>query len=148
MTRSDCIIAARNNATRYGRPTTVVYDPTSREDWEGDHECYNYCPRQAVDIMHGPGLRAGLAKVVCEVKPSKKFTVISFDNDEDQTFWDTIIAPTPDKAKQMIATVRPYAVVIDCLCPEDMQTVSDNVNEMEESTCRETWRELVKEHHR
>jgi hypothetical protein len=45
----------------------------------------------------------------------KKFTVISYDPDEQQTFWDRVNAPNKDRAHTMVADLRYYAIVVDVL---------------------------------
>ncbi len=44
-----------------------------------------------------------------------KFLVVSWDNHEEQAFWDEVMAESGDKAKEKVSDLREYAVVVDCM---------------------------------
>lgn len=69
MTLKEARKQAKVDAVKFNTNIVIVHDPTSREDWETEEEAYQFCATPAVDILFGPGLRCGLAKVIEEVTP-------------------------------------------------------------------------------
>jgi hypothetical protein len=69
MTLKEAREQAEIDAVKYSTDIVIVHDPTSSEDWETTEEAYQFCAPEAVDLMFGPGLRAGLAKRIETIKP-------------------------------------------------------------------------------
>src|SRR2546425_96640 len=49
-----------------------------------------------------------------------RFLVISYDDDQQQVFFDFALAPDANRAKQTIQVLRPYAVAIDAFEPKEL----------------------------
>lgn len=56
---------------------------------------------------------------------ANKFEVVSYDPDEQQTFFDWVLAATKADAKEFIETQRDYASVVEVLDLADLQDVVD-----------------------
>lgn len=69
MTLKEARKQAKVDAVKFNTNIVIVHDPTSRDDWETEEEAYQFCAPEAVDLAFGPGLKAGLAKVIEEVTP-------------------------------------------------------------------------------
>jgi hypothetical protein len=46
--------------------------------------------------------------------PDKRFIVISYDDDQQQAFYDGVEAESNAEALLLIAEARPYAIPVDC----------------------------------
>lgn len=60
-----------------------------------------------------------------------KYTVISWDNDAQQVFWDPIMAETEERARQIVGEVRNYAEVVDVLTAKELREVAKNTKRSE-----------------
>lgn len=49
-----------------------------------------------------------------------KYFVISYDNDEQQTFYDDVLAADGDKAKEFVELVRPYAIAVAAMSAQEL----------------------------
>ena len=57
-----------------------------------------------------------------------KFLVISYDDDQQQTFWDWVLAVDADHAEQFVATHRPYVTAItDAISYQDLSEAADRL---------------------
>ena len=55
------------------------------------------------------------------------YLVISFDGDEQQTFWDRVAANSADEASERIERLRSYAVIVDVLDHELIRSIADGM---------------------
>jgi hypothetical protein len=55
-------------------------------------------------------------------KPEQtRFLVVSYDSDEHQWFYDTVLAPSAEDASAFIQAVRPYVIAADASQSSDFQ---------------------------
>jgi hypothetical protein len=57
----------------------------------------------------------------------QKFLVVSYDGDEQQIFYDRVIAEDCRTAMGFIGEIREYAVPIDALTPRDLRQMCDEL---------------------
>ena len=50
-----------------------------------------------------------------------RFLVISYDNDEQQWFYDTVLAPSAEDASAHIQAIRPYVLAADAVSEADFR---------------------------
>lgn len=68
---------------------------------------------------------------------TRKYMVISYDDDQQQTFWDMVLAPGPEQAKACIGRVRDYALIVAALNCSDLQDLSNTLHmATPEDVCR------------
>lgn len=63
-----------------------------------------------------------------------KYLVISYDQDEQQTFYDWAIAKDEEEAKKQIDDIRPYAIAVCAMPPEEMHNMAKILEEATEET--------------
>ena len=69
------------------------------------------------------------------------YVVISYDPDEQQTFWDYVVADSQDAAGEEIAELREYATVVECLSAEALSQMAADA----QNTTHEVWNRSRKE---
>lgn len=73
-----------------------------------------------------------------------KFLVISYDDDEQQTFWDWVLAVDDVKAKAFIEIHRPYVdAVTDVFTVENLRDALRRLEKAQPADIIEPMRELV-----
>jgi hypothetical protein len=62
--------------------------------------------------------------------PSRqKFLVISYDDDQQQWFYDFVIAGSEQAAVDKVCTHRDYVIAADALSPENLNNLAQSLNE-------------------
>lgn len=61
-----------------------------------------------------------------------RFVVISYDNDQQQTFYDFVNAEDENKAQELIAEIRPYAIPVGALYPDEMRKMALQLESVED----------------
>lgn len=76
MTLEECRKAARADANKYNTAVAIYHDPPGREDWESEEEAYSFCAddEKAIQILFGPGLKAGLTKRIERIENTNENT--------------------------------------------------------------------------
>lgn len=72
-----------------------------------------------------------------------KFIVISYSCEDQQNFWDIVVAVNKTSAEETVASIRNYATVVDVVTPDDLRRVLLNAD-APESTILMQWDEFVK----
>ncbi len=57
----------------------------------------------------------------------KRYLVIAYDDDQQQTFYDTVYTSSEEEAKGLVERHRDYAVAVSAISPEELRTIADNV---------------------
>jgi len=57
----------------------------------------------------------------------KKFLVVSYDDDQQQWFWDYIAAKTESAAVSKVSKRRPYVIAADAASLSQVQTITTNL---------------------
>jgi hypothetical protein len=70
----------------------------------------------------------------------KKFLVISYDNDQQQWFYDFVVAESVQAAVDKVCTDREYVIAADALSAEQLNQLAQSLSEqtiesMEEREC-------------
>lgn len=73
----------------------------------------------------------------------KKFIVISYDSNEQQTFWDRLMATSKEAAGIEVSRVRDYAVVVDVVEPDGLLTIAFNARDARPATILAEWAETA-----
>lgn len=76
----------------------------------------------------------------------QQYVVLSWDNDEQQFFWDVVLAKDEREAREIVEEIREYAVSCDALTPKELELTAQRVLAKTDSQVAEAWSELVKEH--
>lgn len=75
----------------------------------------------------------------------QKFLVVSYDDNEQQWFWDYVAATTADKAVAMVCKDRPYVINAEA---STLQQVRDLVHTLEKLSLKQivdNYRRRIKE---
>lgn len=76
----------------------------------------------------------------------RKFLVISWNSDEQRSFFDHVIAVSHEKAKDFITTHRPYVTdIVDCMDLHDVDAVKNSLKKRSLPDMAHAMRELVVE---
>ena len=63
-------------------------------------------------------------------KQSKqKFLVISYDDDQQQWFYDFVVAASEQTAVEKVCTHRDYVIAADALSPENLNNLAQSLNQ-------------------
>jgi hypothetical protein len=57
----------------------------------------------------------------------KKFLVVSYDDDQQQWFWDYIAAKTEQEAVVLVCKRRPYVIAVDAASLSQIQTIANDL---------------------
>lgn len=64
------------------------------------------------------------------MKPLKrKFLVISYDDDQQQWFYDFVVAPSDEAAVRKVCTQRDYVIAADALSVENLVNLAQSLTE-------------------
>ena len=74
-----------------------------------------------------------------------KYLVISYDNDEQQTFYDWVIAGTEGEAQVIIDSIRDYAITACGITPEELRTMADKLEAASEEDITLALHELAED---
>ena len=67
-----------------------------------------------------------------------KYLVVSYDDDQQQWFWDFVLADSEEAAEEFICTVRPYVIAADAILSRDLtERATDLANESERELQRQ-----------
>jgi hypothetical protein len=72
----------------------------------------------------------------------KRFVVISYDDDQQQVFWDWVLAEDSRSAREWVAERRSYAVPVECLTPEDLVRIGQRAANTNQFLLESTMKEL------
>lgn len=59
----------------------------------------------------------------------QKFLVVSYDDDQQQWFYDFVVATSEQAAVDKVCTVRYYVIAADALSPENLNNLAQALNE-------------------
>jgi len=59
----------------------------------------------------------------------QKFLVISYDDDQQQWFYDFVVALSEQAAVEKVCTHRDYVIAADALSPENLNNLAQSLNE-------------------
>jgi hypothetical protein len=76
----------------------------------------------------------------------KKFLVISYDGDQQQWFYDVVIAADEGQAKASILEVRSYCQDADCFSAADFLKVARSLQVKTEEQIERDFQTLIAEH--
>jgi len=57
----------------------------------------------------------------------QKFLVVSYDDDQQQWFWDYVAARTEEDAVAHVCKRRPYVLAADAACLSQIQTIANDL---------------------
>ena len=57
----------------------------------------------------------------------QKFLVVSYDDDQQQWFWDYVIAKTEQEAVALVCKRRPYVIAADAASLSQIQTIESDL---------------------
>lgn len=79
-------------------------------------------------------------------KKLKKFLVISYDSDEQQWYWDFVMAADADQAKASILELRTYCQDADATPVDELNRVARNLSTRTPKWIEKQLQQLVKQH--
>lgn len=59
----------------------------------------------------------------------QKYLVISYDDDQQQWFYDFVVAASEQTAVEKVCTHRDYVIAADALSPENLKNLAESLNE-------------------
>jgi hypothetical protein len=75
----------------------------------------------------------------------QKFVVVSYDNDEQQWFWDYVTAPTADKAVAMVCKDRPYVIAAYATTVKQLRAMANDLEKLNVYRVSEQYKRTIKE---
>ena len=76
----------------------------------------------------------------------KRFLVVSYDADQQQWFYDTVLAITAEKAAAFICRVRPYVADADAIPATELKQMAHGIATRSVESIRGTMAERAKDH--
>lgn len=73
-----------------------------------------------------------------------RWLVISYDDDQQQTFYDRVIAPSEDEAKVIIGGIRDYAIPVCALSVGELLKMGRSLRLLTEATIKTEMEDLQK----
>ena len=61
------------------------------------------------------------------MKDNTKFLVVSYDDDQQQWFWDFVCAKSQEDAGALVCKRRPYVIAADAITPSELSFVARNL---------------------
>jgi hypothetical protein len=74
----------------------------------------------------------------------KKFLVVSYDNNEQQWFWDFVNADSQEKAEQLVEKCRPYVQGADGIELKDLRSMTEKLKNMSKEKIKENFYEVTR----
>ena len=74
-----------------------------------------------------------------------KFLVVSYDDDEQQWFWDFVAAPDNKTAVEMVCTDRPYVINADAVSYSELVHLTNKLDKMSEREIATAYKRTIKE---
>jgi hypothetical protein len=62
-----------------------------------------------------------------------KYLVVSYDDDQQQWFWDYVVAKTEEAAQALVCKRRPYVIAADAATPDQVQTIATDLTKRSQS---------------
>lgn len=62
------------------------------------------------------------------VPEAKKFLAVSYDDDQQQWFWDFVVADTAEKASAYVCKKRPYVIAADAVQHEELTKMDSSLS--------------------
>jgi hypothetical protein len=80
-------------------------------------------------FLHQPKAQRRLNTMTNAEQSKQKFLVISYDDDQQQWFYDFVAAASEQAAIDKVCTKRYYVIAADALSPENLNTLAQSLNE-------------------
>lgn len=74
-----------------------------------------------------------------------RYVVISYDDDQQQIFWDWVLATDFAAAMDWVGKRRPYAVPVECLTPADLICIGQVGLEADDTMTEATMQDLTRQ---
>jgi 3-hydroxy-3-methylglutaryl CoA synthase len=72
-------------------------------------------------------VRESDGKLIMSKQLPRKFLVVSYDDDQQQWFWDYVAATTGEAAVALVCKRRPYVIAADAASPSQVQDIADSL---------------------
>ena len=76
---------------------------------------------------------------------SHKFLVVSYDDDQQQWFWDFVAAPSPSHAAAYVCRDRPYVIAADAVADSELRKMADDLDKMTYAKVRANYNRTIQE---
>jgi len=90
------------------------------------------CPKAKDKLprfLHQPKARRRLNTMTDSTQSKQKFLVISYDDDQQQWFYDFVVAASEQAAVDKVCTQRYYVIAADALSPENLSNLAQSLTE-------------------
>ena len=74
-----------------------------------------------------------------------KFLVVSYDDDQQQWFWDFVAAPDNKTAVEMVCTDRPYIIDADAVSCAELVHLTGKLDKMSFGEIAKEYKRTIKE---
>jgi hypothetical protein len=75
----------------------------------------------------------------------QKFLVVSYDDDQQQWFWDFVAAPNSKTALEMVCTDRPYIIDADAVSCDDLCALTRHLEAASVANIAKDYKRTIKE---
>lgn len=75
----------------------------------------------------------------------QKFVVVSYDNDEQQWFWDYVAARNAESAAAKVCTKRPYVIAAEACTPEELRDLAHTLEKVSLEQIADNFKRTIKE---
>ncbi len=59
-----------------------------------------------------------------------KYIVVSYDNDEQQWFWDFVVSTSREDAAALVCKRRPYVIAADAITPSEVKCMANDLESL------------------
>ena len=78
------------------------------------------------------------------MKDNTKFLVVSYDDDQQQWFWDFVCAKSQEDAGALVCKRRPYVIAADAISPSELSAMALNLESLSPAKIRREFNILIK----
>jgi hypothetical protein len=76
---------------------------------------------------------------------NNKFIVVSYNDDQQQWFWDFVVAKSEEDAEALVCKRRPYVIGADAVSSSELSTLSFKLASTEIAQVRKDFNTLMKD---
>jgi len=76
---------------------------------------------------------------------SHKFLVVSYDDDQQQWFWDFVTAPSTAHAAARVCKDRPYVIAANAVADNELRKMADDLDKITYAKVRANYKRTIQE---
>lgn len=93
-----------------------------------------------------PEMRKAAQGEISALVPEQKFLAISYDPDQQQWFYDQVVAKSKDQAIRAVLAVRAYCIDADAVSSDGLRGIFEHLLHSTVRSIQHNWREIIRAH--